>query len=126
MCGIAGVLGGDAGALGPMIGALAHRGPDGLRTEVLDGAALAHARLSIIDLECGWQPLHAAGGAVVGNGELYNYVELASEFGVHPIQVAGFLAPQPLQVHAEPVSLIAGQDLTADEAAQRPGDFAFG
>jgi asparagine synthase (glutamine-hydrolysing) len=27
MCGIAGVLGGDARALGPMIGALAHRGP---------------------------------------------------------------------------------------------------
>ena len=60
MCGIAGQLGGTPAAE-PMIAALTHRGPDGVRIETLPGAALAHARLSIIDLECGWQPLHAAG-----------------------------------------------------------------
>jgi len=79
MCGIAGVLGAD-GNVRPLIEALVHRGPDGIRLESLPGAALAHARLSIIDLEGGWQPLHAAGSTVVGNGEIYNYVELARDF----------------------------------------------
>jgi asparagine synthase (glutamine-hydrolysing) len=92
MCGIAGVIGeareGEAQA---MIRALAHRGPDGIRGETLMGrgqasaqplAALAHARLSIIDLEGGWQPLHAAGCTVIGNGEIYNYRELIDQFGL--------------------------------------------
>jgi len=82
MCGIAGQLGGADAAAEPMIRALAHRGPDGLRLETVAGASLAHARLSIIDLDGGWQPLHAAGGTVVGNGEIYNYVELARDFGL--------------------------------------------
>ena len=47
----------------PMIRALSHRGPDGVRVEAAAGAALAHARLSIIDLDCGWQPLHGPDGA---------------------------------------------------------------
>jgi len=85
MCGIAGQLGGAPPedretATGPMIRALTHRGPDGVRLEDMAGASLAHARLSIIDLEGGWQPLHAAGGTVIGNGEIYNYVELARDF----------------------------------------------
>jgi len=85
MCGIAGLLGAQpaARAVAPqMIAALSHRGPDGIRTEDLAGAALAHARLSIIDLEGGWQPLHAAGSTVIGNGEIYNYLELAEAFGL--------------------------------------------
>jgi asparagine synthase (glutamine-hydrolysing) len=85
MCGIAGLLGGDAAArarTGPMIEALAHRGPDGLRLEDSFGASFAHARLSIIDLDGGWQPLHAAGATVIGNGEIYNYVELARDFAL--------------------------------------------
>lgn len=82
MCGIAGQLGGDNPAAERMIRALTHRGPDGVRVEALPGAALAHARLSIIDLEGGWQPLHAAGGAVIGNGEIYNYLELARDHGL--------------------------------------------
>lgn len=82
MCGIAGQLGGEDAAAERMIRALTHRGPDGVRLETLPGAAFAHARLSIIDLEGGWQPLHAAGGTVVGNGEIYNYLELAREHGL--------------------------------------------
>jgi asparagine synthase (glutamine-hydrolysing) len=81
MCGIAGVLGAEVSAR-PLIAPLAHRGPDGIRVEDGAGRSLAHARLSIIDLEGGWQPLHAAGGTVVGNGEIYNYVELTQEFGL--------------------------------------------
>ncbi len=92
MCGIAGVLGppddrpetiaAREAQARAMIGKLAHRGPDGIRVETVGGAALAHARLSIIDLEGGWQPLHAAGCTIVGNGEIYNYVELIEEFGL--------------------------------------------
>jgi asparagine synthase (glutamine-hydrolysing) len=86
MCGIAGYLaarpGAGVAAAERMIEALTHRGPDGVRLETTAHAALAHARLSIIDLAGGWQPLHAAGATVIGNGEIYNYVELARDFGL--------------------------------------------
>jgi len=88
MCAIVGLIGGgtvkEAQA---MVKTLAHRGPDGIRVEPIEGlarvkGALAHARLSIIDLKHGWQPLHAAGCTVIGNGEIYNYKELIEEFGL--------------------------------------------
>ncbi|WP_029086984.1 asparagine synthetase B family protein [Brevundimonas aveniformis] len=85
MCGIAGILGADQApeaAVRQMIDTLQHRGPDGIRIESGPGWCLAHARLSIIDLEGGWQPLHAGGSTVIGNGEIYNYVELIEEFGL--------------------------------------------
>jgi asparagine synthase (glutamine-hydrolysing) len=87
MCGIAGILGGEQGEAAEkrayeMIGRIAHRGPNGVRVEQLPGATLAHARLSIIDLKGGWQPLHAAGSTIIGNGEIYNYIELAEAFGL--------------------------------------------
>jgi asparagine synthase (glutamine-hydrolysing) len=86
MCGIAGFVsltGGspDPDRLARMIATLRHRGPDdrGLFT---DGpAALAAARLSIIDVSGGHQPLSIDNGAVTvaQNGEIYNYVELRDE-----------------------------------------------
>jgi asparagine synthase (glutamine-hydrolysing) len=88
MCGIVGLIGGGTTVEAEtMIRTLAHRGPDGTRVEPIEGlarvtGALAHARLSIIDLEGGWQPLHAAGCTVIGNGEIYNYKELIEEFGL--------------------------------------------
>lgn len=85
MCGIAGILGADQppeAAVRTMIERLQHRGPDGIRVESGPGWCVAHARLSIIDLEGGWQPLHAGGSTVIGNGEIYNYVELIEEFGL--------------------------------------------
>jgi asparagine synthase (glutamine-hydrolysing) len=94
MCGVAGLLAAEPGAAGEvaalrMIEALAHRGPDGRRLERTAQAALAHARLSIIDLEGGWQPLHAAGATVIGNGEIYNYLELARDFGLADVLATG-------------------------------------
>jgi len=85
MCGIAGILGvTDPEAaereVRAMIERIAHRGPNGIRVESGPGWCVAHARLSIIDLEGGWQPLHAAGSTIIGNGEIYNYVELTEEF----------------------------------------------
>jgi asparagine synthase (glutamine-hydrolysing) len=79
MCGIAGIIGEAEGARA-LIDAIAHRGPNGIRVEESERFSLAHARLSIIDLEGGWQPLHAAGCTIIGNGEIYNYIELAEEF----------------------------------------------
>ncbi len=87
MCGIAGILGvTDPQAaereVRAMIERIAHRGPNGIRVESGPGWCVAHARLSIIDLEGGWQPLHAAGSTIIGNGEIYNYIELTEEFGL--------------------------------------------
>jgi asparagine synthase (glutamine-hydrolysing) len=82
MCGIAGIMTAsgrrpDLEALDAMAQALAHRGPDGSGTHIKDNVALAHLRLAIIDLETGDQPLvEEAGGALIANGEIYNYREL--------------------------------------------------
>jgi asparagine synthase (glutamine-hydrolysing) len=88
MCGIAGSLALHAGAAPParedleaMVGALRHRGPDefGLYRDARVG--LGHARLSVIDLATGQQPLSNEDGTVwiVFNGEIFNYLELRDE-----------------------------------------------
>jgi asparagine synthase (glutamine-hydrolysing) len=90
MCGIAGFMLARPGLghadiearLWAMIGTLRHRGPDdeGVWTDGL--GALAHARLSIIDLSpAGHQPIAGAGGEVwlTYNGEIYNFNELRDE-----------------------------------------------
>ena len=84
MCGIAGIWS-DPGAAPPrrveidaMVAALHHRGPDG-RGALVDGPiGLGHARLSIIDLAGGAQPMGNEDNRiqVVFNGEIFNYVEL--------------------------------------------------
>ncbi len=97
MCGIAGLLvSGTGSGMGPdrrdldaMIAAIAHRGPNGVRTEVGEDYAFAHARLSIIDLEGGWQPLHTGDLEVIGNGEIYNYRELIARRGLGPAMATG-------------------------------------
>jgi asparagine synthase (glutamine-hydrolysing) len=64
-----------------MVATLHHRGPDD-RGEWIGGpASLGAARLSIIDVAGGHQPMSIDGGAitVVQNGEIYNYVELRQE-----------------------------------------------
>ena len=76
MCGIAGFFGeGDRSALPPMLGALHHRGPDDQHIIYGDGFALGAARLSIVDVAGGRQPLTNEDGTVVAaqNGELYNF-----------------------------------------------------
>ena len=62
-----------------MAAALAHRGPDGSGHSAVGGTALLHARLAIIDLAGGDQPLFAGPAALIGNGEVYNYRELRAD-----------------------------------------------
>lgn len=57
---------------------LRHRGPDAMGAVQAGRAALAHTRLSVIDLEGGVQPMESADGrfVVTFNGEIFNYREL--------------------------------------------------
>jgi asparagine synthase (glutamine-hydrolysing) len=59
----------------------AHRGPDESGIHLEPGLALAHRRLSVIDLSTGQQPLFNEDGsvAVVFNGEIYNFKQLVPE-----------------------------------------------
>ncbi len=86
MCGIAGVAGSiddrmEQGIVAAMVSTLQHRGPDHRQVLGCSGAVLGHARLSIIDLVNGDQPMQSPDGEVVVifNGEIYNYIELRRE-----------------------------------------------
>jgi asparagine synthase (glutamine-hydrolysing) len=87
MCGIAGIFNLRDGAppsrneLEGMIHAVHHRGPDGYGFYSHERVGLAHARLSIIDLAGGDQPIHNEDRSlqVVFNGEIFNYVELTDQ-----------------------------------------------
>jgi asparagine synthase (glutamine-hydrolysing) len=89
VCGIAGLILHDSsveadGLLGQaraMANAIVHRGPDdsGEWSDPALGIALAHRRLSIVDLSpAGHQPMASAGGryVIAFNGEIYNHLDL--------------------------------------------------
>src|SRR5881409_1601226 len=86
MCGIAGFVSFaghpvDRRRLDAMVATLRHRGPDDRGLFVGGPAAIGAARLSVIDVAGGHQPVSIDGGAitVAQNGEIYNYVELREE-----------------------------------------------
>lgn len=64
-----------------MISALHHRGPDESGIYLDDQVGLGHARLSIIDLAGGSQPIHNEDQTlwIIYNGEIFNYVELRKD-----------------------------------------------
>lgn len=87
MCGIAGQVGRDPRAIQGNYGAycamqrtLARRGPDQRGMYISGRAALIHARLAVVDLENGCQPMQldwqGESYTLVYNGELYNTDEL--------------------------------------------------
>lgn len=89
MCGIAGYFrtqqaGGcetlEAGLVRRMLTTINHRGPDGIGTLEVDGAALGCVRLAIRGVKNGAQPLFSEDGtiAMACNGEVFNYDELAA------------------------------------------------
>ncbi len=64
-----------------MVRAIRHRGPDDEGYHVAPGIGLGHARLSIIDVEGGKQPIHNEDQSIwiCYNGEVFNYVELRAD-----------------------------------------------
>ena len=87
MCGIAGICfidgpnGISLNAIKSMVGVLCHRGPDETGFYLDDQVGLGHARLSIIDLSSGTQPIHNEDENlwIIYNGEVYNYPELKQD-----------------------------------------------
>ena len=87
MCGIAGILNLKDNPpiskehLCRMIEAVRHRGPEGAGIYMDDRIGLGHARLSIIDIPGGAQPIHNEDETlwIVFNGEIFNYVELRED-----------------------------------------------
>ncbi len=87
MCGVAGIfdLGGKREFSRELIESMNerqfHRGPDEGGLHLEPGVALAHRRLSIIDLSSGQQPMFSGDGnlCLVYNGEIYNFIDLASQ-----------------------------------------------
>ncbi len=86
MCGIAGFLApegerADKRLVERMIATLRHRGPDAVGFHAEGRLALGVARLRVIDLETGDQPIANEDGSVhvVQNGEIYNHPALRAE-----------------------------------------------
>ena len=86
MCGICGVVNLKGAPVDPvlpglMINLIRHRGPDEVGVFVDSQVGFGHARLSIIDLSGGQQPMPDSQRSlwITFNGEIFNYVELTEE-----------------------------------------------
>lgn len=84
MCGIAGFFSDEKNKkniIKRMNDKIIHRGPDSEGYYIDESVALAHRRLSIIDLSSGIQPMYNEDKSlvIVFNGEIYNYIELKDE-----------------------------------------------
>src|SRR6266496_615759 len=87
MCGIAGILNlgtresVDEIDIRKMLAMIRHRGPDQFGIYLDGSVGIGSARLSIIDLGGGQQPISNEDGTlwIVFNGEIFNYVELRPE-----------------------------------------------
>lgn len=87
MCGIVGVVNREQNQpveeqqMRQMLALLRHRGPDQFGIFIDQGVGLGSARLSIIDLSSGQQPIGNEDGTlwIIFNGEIFNYVELRPE-----------------------------------------------
>ena len=132
MCGIAGIIQfnphQDENARGLLLSrlknmseSLEHRGPDSEGSWVSSGrhAALAHRRLSIIDLSpAAAQPMHYRERyTIVYNGEIYNYIELRDRL---------ILRGYSFQTQSDTEVLLAAYDCYREEClAEFDGMFAF-
>ncbi|MBI4985081.1 MAG: asparagine synthase (glutamine-hydrolyzing) [Rhodocyclales bacterium] len=82
MCGILGFVGTPWRAhAAAALATLGTRGPDAQSTLDLGQVVFGHARLAVIDLAGGQQPMRSADGryAIVFNGEIYNFAALRRE-----------------------------------------------
>jgi asparagine synthase (glutamine-hydrolysing) len=82
MCGILGFIGTRwRRSAAEALATIHSRGPDAQETREAGEALLAHARLAVIDLEGGRQPMATGDGryTIVFGGEIYNFRELRAE-----------------------------------------------
>lgn len=83
MCGIAGALSHEISEhdVKVMLTAITHRGPDEFGTFTGHGISMGTARLSIVDLSGGQQPIRdeVTGVTITLNGEIFNHIELRDE-----------------------------------------------
>ncbi len=123
MCGISGVFlkerTPERACLLDALSVMRHRGPDDKGLHLSEHIGLAFTRLSIIDLDHGQQPLynHDKSLCLIGNGEIYNYIELRK-------QLAGKGCRFATQSDFEPV-LHAYQEYGLDFLDHLEGMFAF-
>lgn len=99
-----------------MADAIAHRGPDdaGVWCHPAAGVALAHRRLSILDLSpAGHQPMlsHSGRYVIAFNGEIYNHLPIRRD-----LEQAGLLQ-QPWRGHSDTETLLAAIEAWGLEAA---------
>jgi asparagine synthase (glutamine-hydrolysing) len=125
MCGIAGFVSADglprdAAAIATrMRDVIVHRGPDEAGLYCDAHAALAHRRLSIVDLSTGQQPLANEDGRVhvVFNGEIYNHAEIR-----HELEALG----HTYRTKSDTETIVHAYEQWGDEAVDRfRGMFAF-
>ncbi len=126
MCGITGILNlsdrtppPEVALLRAMVKAIDHRGPDERGYYRDDRVGLGHARLSIIDLTSGQQPLCNEDGSVwvVFNGEIFNFVELRAD-----LEAAG----HSFRTHSDTEVIVHGWEQWGPEVFRRfNGQFAI-
>lgn len=125
MCAIAGILNRQDAPppseqlMRKMLALLRHRGPDQFGIYLNDEVALGNARLSIIDLSGGQQPIsnETEDVWIVFNGEIFNYVELRAELEAKGHRFATHCDTEVI-VHLY-------EDLGPDCLAKLNGDFAI-
>ncbi|HEY5617965.1 MAG TPA: asparagine synthase (glutamine-hydrolyzing) [Vicinamibacterales bacterium] len=126
MCGIAGIA--ATTSLDPevrvravrMRDVMTHRGPDGAGLWTDDHAALAHVRLSIVDLAGGQQPLSNEDGRiwVTYNGEIYNHRDVRAQ-----LESAG----HSYRTRSDTETIVHAYEQWGDDCVHRfRGMFAFG
>lgn len=125
MCGIAGIWDRSGQSapghaeLAAMAAAVRHRGPDGFGVRLDPPVGLSHARLSIIDLAQGAQPMSNEDGSVwiTYNGEVYNYRELRPE-----LEARG----HRFRTHCDTEVIVHAYEEWGNECVSRfNGNFAF-
>src|SRR3954471_10412321 len=125
MCGIAGIVATDhldhdaLARVTRMRDVITHRGPDEAGLHLDSAAALAHRRLSIVDLGTGQQPLSNEDGSiwVIFNGEIYNHAEVRAELQAHG---------HSYRTRSDTETIVHAYEQWGDECVQRfRGMFAF-
>ncbi len=125
MCGICGIVKFrrddrlEPGVLEAMTNVISHRGPDDCGYFREGEVGLGHRRLSIIDLECGRQPMFNEDDTVVVvfNGEIYNFAEITAD-----LRARGHV----FKTHSDTEAIVHAYEEYGDECVSHfRGMFAF-